>query len=85
MARVNITVPDDLVEQAKSRGWNISRLTMRAIEAELDKQRKVDELDCYLAELDAELGPATTADTAAAERWVAQLLDRVDTPGAGTA
>ncbi len=74
MARVNITVPDELVAEAKERGWNISRMTMEALRAEVDKQRKIDELGRYLAELDEQLGPSTPEEVAAAEAWVNRVL-----------
>ncbi len=74
MARVNITVPDDLVAEAKDRGWNISRMTMEALRAEVDKQRKIDELGRYLDELDEKLGPATPEELAAAEAWGNRVL-----------
>lgn len=69
MARVNITVPDELIEQARAAGMNVSRLASSAIEAELLRRIKIAELDAYLAELDAELGPPTAEATAAAEVW----------------
>lgn len=69
MARVNITVPDDLYHQARSARLNISQLARRAVAAELSRLAKVAELDAYLAELDAELGPTTEAERAEAKAW----------------
>ena len=57
MARVNITVPDELYDEARSAGLNVSRVAQDAIRAELARLGKVAELDAYLAELEAELGP----------------------------
>ena len=57
MARVNITVPDDLLNQAKAAGLNVSRLAAAALAEELDRRAKLNELDAYLADLDTELGP----------------------------
>jgi Post-segregation antitoxin CcdA len=74
MARVNITVPDDLVAEAKARGWNISRMTMQALRDELERQRKIEELDHYLAQLDVELGPIPQEELDEAEAWVDRLL-----------
>ena len=37
MARVNVYVPDELAEQARSRGLNVSALTQAAIAAELKR------------------------------------------------
>ncbi|MCK0173851.1 MULTISPECIES: type II toxin-antitoxin system CcdA family antitoxin [Mycobacteriaceae] len=36
MARLNVYVPDDLAERARTRGLNISALTQAAIRAELE-------------------------------------------------
>jgi post-segregation antitoxin (ccd killing protein) len=37
MARLNVYVPDELAERARSRGLNISALTQAAIAAELER------------------------------------------------
>ena len=74
MARVNITVPDDLYQQARNVGLNISQLAQRAVAAELSRLAKIAELDTYLAELDAELGPTTEAERAEAMAWADQAL-----------
>ena len=36
MARLNVYVPDDLAERARTRGLNVSALTQAAIAAELE-------------------------------------------------
>ena len=38
MARMNIYLPDDLVERAKSEGLNVSGLAQDAVAAELDRR-----------------------------------------------
>jgi predicted transcriptional regulator len=73
MTRVNITVPDDLVERARAAGLNVSRLAAAALAEELDRQAKRAALDAYLAELDAELGPIPSHELEAAQRWAAGL------------
>ena len=57
MARASITVPDDVAARAKAVGLNMSRLVNAALVEELDQRSKVDALNAYLAQLDAELGP----------------------------
>ena len=57
MARVNITIPDELLEHARSAGLNVSRLAASALAEELDRRAKIAALDDYLAEMDAEFGP----------------------------
>jgi post-segregation antitoxin (ccd killing protein) len=74
MARVNITVPDDLLAQARAAGWNISRLTASALSEALDRRAKLAELDAYLAELDAELGPESAEDQQAAVEWADRIV-----------
>ena len=74
MARVNITMPDELHVQAKRAGLNISQLAQQAVAGELARLAKVAELDAYLAELDAELGPTSDRDRAEAKAWADKVL-----------
>lgn len=74
MARVNITMPDDLYDQAKRAGLNVSQLAQRAVAEELGRMAKIAELDAYLAELEAELGPTSESERAEAEAWADNAL-----------
>ncbi len=74
MARVNITVPDELLDMARAAGLNISRLAAAALAEELDRRAKLAELDAYLAELDGEFGPVPEPELAAAREWADQAL-----------
>ncbi|MEA2685072.1 MAG: hypothetical protein QOE93_267 [Actinomycetota bacterium] len=67
-------MPGDLYVRAREAGLNISRLTQRAIAAELDRLSKVAALDAYLAELEAELGPIGDAERAEAAAWADRVL-----------
>lgn len=78
MARVNITIPDDLYHQARGAGLNVSQLAQRAVSAELSRLAKIAELDAYLAELEADLGPTTEAERAEATVWADGLLGTKD-------
>jgi Post-segregation antitoxin CcdA len=69
MARVNITVPDELLDRARAADLNISRVTAAAVAEELDRLTKIYELDRYLAELDVVLGPISDEEAAEANRW----------------
>ena len=73
MARVNITVPDELLSRARTAGLNVSRLAASAVAEELDRLAKIAELDAYLAELDTELGPLGDEELTAAREWADQL------------
>lgn len=74
MARVNITVPDDVIAQARAAGLNVSRLATTALVEELDRRNKIDDLDAYLAQLERELGPVTADEQAAAAAWADHVL-----------
>jgi len=74
MARVNITMPDELHTQAKRAGLNISQVAQQAIVAELARRTKVAELDAFLAELEAEMGPISDGDRAQAKEWADKAL-----------
>jgi post-segregation antitoxin (ccd killing protein) len=74
MARVNITVPDELLRQARAAGLNVSRLAAAALAEEIDRQAKITELDAYLAALDAELGPVSQRELQAAREWADAVL-----------
>lgn len=81
MPRVNITMPDDLYGQARQAGLNISQLAQRAVAAELSRLAKIAELDTYLAELEAELGPTTSSERADARAWADEVLGTPDRQG----
>ena len=74
MARVNITMPDDLYGEAKRAGLNVSRLAQRAVATELNRLAKIAELDAYLAELEAELGPTSERERTEARDWADRVL-----------
>lgn len=74
MARVNITLPDELYRQARAVGLNVSRLAAAAVAEELDRRAKAVELDRYLHDLEAELGPVPEAEQRAADAWAESVL-----------
>jgi post-segregation antitoxin (ccd killing protein) len=76
MARVNITIPDDLLEHARAAGLNVSRLAAAALAEELDRRAKTAALDAHLAELESELGPVPQAELEAAATWADRLTSR---------
>src|SRR5688572_21099052 len=80
MARVNITMPDELQRKAREAGLNVSQLAQQAVAAELTRLAKIKDLDAYLAELEAELGPTSAADRAEAEAWADRALGRSTRP-----
>lgn len=78
MARVNITIPDELVARAKEAELNISKLARDAIVHELERLAKIAALDRYLAELEAEFGPPTAEETARAREWADRAFGPAD-------
>jgi post-segregation antitoxin (ccd killing protein) len=74
MARVNITVPDELLERVRRADLNVSRIASAALAQELDRLAKIAELDQYLASLNEELGPPSEEEVAEARLWVDELL-----------
>jgi post-segregation antitoxin (ccd killing protein) len=74
MARVNITMPDDLYDKAKKSGLSVSKIAQRAVSDELSRLAKLAELDAYLAELETELGPTSDAERAEARAWADRAL-----------
>lgn len=74
MARVNITLPDDLLARARAAGLNVSRLAAAGVAEELDRRDKIAALDDYLMELEAELGPIPEPEQAAARRWAHDIF-----------
>lgn len=74
MARVNISMPEDLYHRARGAGLNISQLAQRAVGAELERLAKIAALDARLAELEAELGPVGDAEQVEARHWADRVL-----------
>lgn len=74
MARVNISLPDDLVDRARSAGLNVSRVSAAALAEELDRRARIALLDDYLHELDDALGPVSSDEQAAAAAWADREL-----------
>ena len=73
-------MPDELHSRAKRAGLNISQVAQQAITAELARLAKVAELDAYLAELDAEMGPISDRDRTEAQAWADKVLGANNRP-----
>jgi len=69
MARRNISLPDDLDEQARRARLNVSALAQRAVTDELDRQHRMAQLDAWLDELDAAQGAPSANAMASAREW----------------
>jgi hypothetical protein len=77
MPRVQAYLPEDLHRLMTEHGYSPSELLQQAIR---ERVRRVDleaETDRYLADLHAEIGEPTPEEAAAAEAWVAEILDGI--------
>jgi post-segregation antitoxin (ccd killing protein) len=70
MARRNISLPDDLDEQARRARLNVSALAQRAVADELDRRQRMAALDAWLDELDAAHGAPSVKAKAKAKAQV---------------
>jgi post-segregation antitoxin (ccd killing protein) len=70
MARRNISLPDDLDEQARRARLNVSALAQRAVADELDRQERMASLDAWLDELDVEHGAPSARAMSKARAWL---------------
>lgn len=75
MARVNITIPDEVIERARAVGVNVSRVATEALLDELDRREKRRLLDEHLAEMDRRLGPVSSDEVAEAVAWADEMLE----------
>jgi post-segregation antitoxin (ccd killing protein) len=69
MARRNISLPDDLDEAARRAGINVSAVSRKALEAELDRKVRMARLDAWLDEMDEKYGPPSEEAMREAEAW----------------
>jgi hypothetical protein len=78
MARVNVSIPDELHRRAKEAGLNVSKLTRDAILQELDRRAKIAAMEEYLDELEGELGPISPEDQARADAYLRRMMGAAD-------
>ncbi|MDN5932907.1 MAG: type II toxin-antitoxin system CcdA family antitoxin [Pseudonocardia sp.] len=67
MARVNITIPDELLARARAHDLNVSAAAAAGLEDALVRIHKNVALDRWLAEMEAEHGPSTPEEIAKAD------------------
>lgn len=79
MARRNISLPNDLDEQARSARLNVSALAQRAVAYELDRRQRMAALDAWLDDLDSTHGAPSAKAEAKAKAWL-DLATAVQTP-----
>lgn len=74
MAKVSITISDQLLDQAQRADLDISAVAARALLEEVDRQARLAQFDAYLTHLDAVHGPAQESQVLAAEAWADQAI-----------
>jgi len=67
-------MPDELYQQARQAGLDISQFAQRAVAGELTRLAKIAALDTYLSELEASLGPTSDTEGADAPAWADRVL-----------
>lgn len=75
---MQVYLPDELYRYVKDNDLPASQLLQSAVEAEIERRLKVNELEVYLADLEAEVGPPTPEDEAYAERLVDGIVGAED-------
>jgi hypothetical protein len=63
MPRMQLYLPNDLYELVKAKSLPASELLQKAVRAELRRMELLSETDRYVAELVAEVGPPTEAQS----------------------
>jgi hypothetical protein len=81
MARMQVYLPDDLYKLVKTRGLPASELLQRAVRAELRRLELITETDRYVADLVAEVGPPTAAQSTRAAAVARRLAKTRAYPG----
>jgi post-segregation antitoxin (ccd killing protein) len=82
MARRNISLPNELDEQARTARLNVSALAQRAVADELDRRRRMAALDRWLDELDDAHGVPLDEHIEEARAWVASAMRAAEVPTA---
>lgn len=75
MARRNISLPDDLNDQARRARLNVSALAQRAVTEELDRRQRMARLDTWLDELDVAHGMPSVDAMGAAREWFSSATE----------
>jgi hypothetical protein len=70
MARRNISLPDELDEQARRERLNVSALAQRAVSDELARRQRMAALDAWLDDLDTVHGAPSKNARAKARAWL---------------
>ncbi len=82
MPRMQVYLPDDLFRQVKRHRLSPSELLQAAVRAEVERLRKLDELERYLDELSGEVGEASASDKAWASAIAGRVKKQLRRPGA---
>lgn len=83
MPRLQVYLPDDLYRELKARRLKASELLQEAVRIEVQRLQRIEGIEQYIAELEAEVGPPSAEDEAYAAALVDRLLGRADDGAVG--
>jgi post-segregation antitoxin (ccd killing protein) len=83
MPRIQVYLPDALYREVKERGLPASELLQEAVSAEVRRLELESRADEYLAELLAEVGEPSEAESARADAIARRLQERAAAARAG--
>lgn len=78
MARVNISIPEELLARARARKLDISEVARRALETDLRRLDNADGMAMLQAEMEADLGVPTDEEMAEARAWADRVYRGVE-------
>jgi post-segregation antitoxin (ccd killing protein) len=87
MARVRISLPDELLAAARAAHLDISALTTAALAAELERRDKIVQMSRAIALIEEDLDPLTPEQRAQGKQWadgVLRAASRHNSAGSGT-
>lgn len=79
MKRIHVSMPDELYVRMTEMGLSPSTVLRKAIEDVLEKERLRLDMDQWLSDMEAEVGPPSANDVAWAEEVVARVQRREPT------
>ena len=74
---MQVYLPDRLYAGVKEHSLPASEMLQTAVDRELRKIEARHNIDAYLADLEADIGPPGIAETAAAEAWAQEIAERL--------
>lgn len=80
MARVNVYIPDDLAEEARALGLNVSKLTQEALKSTIASDRLATWLDKVSSNKPLDIDPEAVRAALSGAKDELEGLDRISSP-----